>query len=77
METKRPNPDDLLAQAKAEGVLRRRGSLRVFFGYAAGVGKTYTMLENAHRARSEGRDVVVGYIEPHTPPYKELNCLPN
>jgi two-component system, OmpR family, sensor histidine kinase KdpD len=68
METKRPNPDDLLARVEAEEASSRRGSLRVFFGYAAGVGKTYSMLENAHRARSEGRDVVVGYIEPHTRP---------
>ena len=68
MAAKRPNPDDLLAQAEAEEALTRRGSLRVFFGYAAGVGKTYSMLENAHRARSEGRDIVVGYIEPHTRP---------
>lgn len=66
MVAQRPNPDDLLAKAKAEEA--RRGSLRVFLGYAAGVGKTYSMLENAHRARSEGRDVVVGYIEPHARP---------
>ncbi|MCE5303372.1 MAG: sensor histidine kinase KdpD [Planctomycetaceae bacterium] len=68
MESKRPNPDDLLAQAEAEEELTRRGSLRVFFGYAAGVGKTYSMLENAHRVLSEGNDIVVGYIEPHTRP---------
>jgi two-component system sensor histidine kinase KdpD len=37
----------------------------LFFGYAAGVGKTYAMLENAQRAKAEGRDVVVGYVEPH------------
>lgn len=68
MEMKRPNPDDLLARVEAEEASNRRGSLRVFFGYVAGVGKTYSMLENAHRALSEGRDVVVGYIEPHTRP---------
>ncbi len=68
MASKRPNPDDLLAQAEAEEGSTRRGSLRVFFGYAAGVGKTYAMLENAHRVLSEGKDIVVGYIEPHTRP---------
>ncbi|MEN6449818.1 MAG: sensor histidine kinase KdpD [Thermoguttaceae bacterium] len=68
MATKRPSPDDLLAQAEAEEAQGRRGSLRVFFGYAAGVGKTYSMLENAHRALAKGRDLVVGYIEPHTRP---------
>jgi two-component system, OmpR family, sensor histidine kinase KdpD len=44
---------------------RQRGKLKVFLGYAAGVGKTYTMLEECHRLRREGRDVVIGYFEPH------------
>ena len=41
------------------------GRLKIFFGYAAGVGKTYAMLEAAHQAQKEGVDVVVGYVEPH------------
>jgi two-component system, OmpR family, sensor histidine kinase KdpD len=65
MTDARPNPDELLAQVQAEEAHARRGSLKVFFGYAAGVGKTYLMLENAQRAKSQGRDVVVGYVEPH------------
>ena len=44
------------------------GRLKIFFGYAAGVGKTYAMLEAAHRAKAAGVDVVAGYIEPHTQP---------
>ena len=44
------------------------GKLKIFFGYAAGVGKTYAMLEAAHQARKEGVDVVVGYVEPHARP---------
>ena len=44
------------------------GRLKIFFGYAAGVGKTYAMLEAAHRAKEAGVDVVAGYIEPHTRP---------
>ena len=44
------------------------GRLKIFFGYAAGVGKTYTMLEAAHQAQKEGIDVVVGYVEPHARP---------
>lgn len=47
---------------------RKKGKLKIFFGYAAGVGKTYAMLEAAHEAKREGLDVVVGYIEPHTRP---------
>lgn len=44
------------------------GKLKIFFGYAAGVGKTYAMLEAAHQAKNEGIDVVVGYVERHTRP---------
>ena len=44
------------------------GRLKIFFGYAAGVGKTYAMLEAAHQAKREGIDVVVGYVEPHARP---------
>jgi len=68
MADPRPNPDVLLAEVEAEERRVRKGSLRIFFGYAAGVGKTYTMLETARRARAEGRDVVIGYVEPHARP---------
>jgi two-component system sensor histidine kinase KdpD len=44
---------------------RPRGKLKIFLGYAAGVGKTYKMLEEAQHLKLEGRDVVVGYFEPH------------
>jgi len=43
----------------------RRGTLKIFLGYAAGVGKTYQMLDEAHKLKNEGVDVVVGYFEPH------------
>jgi two-component system sensor histidine kinase KdpD len=42
-----------------------RGKLKIFLGYAAGVGKTYQMLEEAQAARHAGIDVVIGYFEPH------------
>ena len=45
-----------------------RGKLKIFVGFAAGVGKTYTMLEAAHIAKESGIDVVAGYIEPHNRP---------
>ena len=41
------------------------GKLRVFLGAAPGVGKTYAMLEEGHRLRSLGKDVVIAYVEPH------------
>ena len=44
---------------------RRRGQLKVFLGYAAGVGKTYRMLEEAQHLMRQGNDIVVGYFEPH------------
>lgn len=69
----RPDPDELLARVNLDETNSRRGSLKIFFGYAAGVGKTYAMLEAAHRARASGRDVVVGYLEPHA--RSETNAL--
>lgn len=70
MSGERPNPDQLLARVQAEEGLRR-GKLKIFFGYAAGVGKTYAMLEAAHREQAEGVDVVVGYVELHGRPETE------
>ncbi len=64
----RPNPDAILKQIEEEKVIQEKGKLKIFFGYAAGVGKTYAMLEAAHAAQKAGMDVVVGYIEPHTRP---------
>src|SRR2546425_400643 len=61
----RPDPDALLARAKEEEARQRRGKLKVFFGAAAGVGKTYAMLEAAREQRHDGVDVVVGYVETH------------
>ena len=62
----RPNPQQLLHNFyKQQG---KRGKLKIFFGYAAGVGKTYAMLQAAHRAKQDGTDVVIGYLERHTRP---------
>ncbi|MDQ2900710.1 MAG: histidine kinase, partial [Acidobacteriota bacterium] len=44
---------------------RERGRLKIFLGYAAGVGKTYQMLLEAQRLKAEGVDVAIGYFEPH------------
>ena len=45
--------------------LSQRGRLKIYLGYAAGVGKTYEMLQEAHRLKAEGIDVVVGLVETH------------
>ena len=79
---KRPSPDALLAQlqqaapggkplaGEAGAIVRPspRGLLKIFFGYAAGVGKTYSMLRAAHAAQEQGHSIVVGYVEPHPRP---------
>ena len=66
----RPDPELLLQRIKAEEAREEeekkgKGRLKIYLGYAAGVGKTYTMLEAAHEAKRNGVDVVAGYIEPH------------
>ncbi len=60
-EIQRPDPDDLLAELKAG----QRGRLTIFLGAAAGVGKTYAMLEAAHERLADGIDVVIGWVETH------------
>ncbi|HXD99776.1 MAG TPA: sensor histidine kinase KdpD [Candidatus Acidoferrum sp.] len=65
MSEHRPDPEALLARVKEEEARARRGKLKVFFGAAAGVGKTYAMLEAAREQRDDGVDVVVGYVETH------------
>jgi two-component system sensor histidine kinase KdpD len=54
--------------AVAAHVPRTRGKHKVFLGYAAGVGKTYTMLSEAQRRSSRGEDLVIGFVEPHKRP---------
>src|ERR1039457_4343070 len=61
----RPNPDALLAAIQKDDARKKRGKLKVFFGMAPGVGKTYAMLEAARREMAAGRDVVIGYVETH------------
>ena len=65
IEHERPDPDVLLAALQKEDAKTRRGELKVFFGMAPGVGKTYAMLEAARRELAAGRDVVIGYVETH------------
>lgn len=66
-ETRKP---DLFLKQIVEKEKERSGigKLKIFFGYAAGIGKTYAMLSSAHRAKEAGIDVVLGYVEPHTRP---------
>lgn len=81
MGDERQNPDELLRAIQQKETRDNRGHLKIFFGYAAGVGKTYAMLKAAHTAKHRGIDVVAGYIEPHARPQTTallngLECLP-
>lgn len=64
-ETNRPDPDRLLDRLEEEEPAAQCGRLKVFLGYAAGVGKTFAMLQQGHWRQTEGWDVVVGYAETH------------
>ncbi len=66
MQPQYRDPDRILKQLETEQAKQSRGKLKIFFGYAAGVGKTYAMLASAHAAQKRGVDVVAGYIEPHS-----------
>ncbi|SFN41104.1 two-component system, OmpR family, sensor histidine kinase KdpD [Izhakiella capsodis] len=57
----RPDPDALLKHAEE----KPRGRLKIFFGANAGVGKTWSMLQEAHRLRAQGLDVLIGVVETH------------
>jgi two-component system sensor histidine kinase KdpD len=61
----RPDPDALLARVNAAEARAAQGRLKLFFGAAPGVGKTYAMLEAAKALRGRGVDVLIGVIESH------------
>jgi two-component system sensor histidine kinase KdpD len=79
-ERERPDPDVLLAKIKAEEQ-PVKGRLRVYLGAAPGVGKTFTMLQEGHRRKERGTDVVIGFVETHGRPHTaeqigELEVVP-
>src|SRR5262245_25483930 len=60
----RPDPERLLEQIEEEERRKKRGRLKIFLGYASGVGKSAKMLAEGLRRRERGEDVVVGAIQP-------------
>jgi len=64
---RRPTADEMLARVRSDAS-GGRGRLRVYLGMAPGVGKTYTMLEEAHRRVARGTDLAVGFVEDHGRP---------
>lgn len=65
MNEHRPDPDALLKAVQKDEAQQGRGKLKIFLGMAAGVGKTYAMLDSARQQKADGVDVVVGYVETH------------
>ncbi len=61
----RPDPDALIARIRSDEARATRGKLRIYFGSAAGVGKTFAMLAAARLVKEHGTDVVVGIVETH------------
>ncbi len=68
---RRKTPEELLREAQAEERAARKGHLKLFLGYASGVGKSFRMLDEARRRRERGQDVVVGAVQPKAPPEVE------
>src|SRR5579883_2345407 len=62
--SRRPTPDQLLKQVEAGERQHRRGQLKIFLGYASGVGKSVRMLDEGRRRKMRGQDVVVVATQP-------------
>jgi len=71
VERRKRSADELLRDIEAEEAEVNRGRLKIFLGYASGVGKSFRMLDEARRRRMRGQDVVVGGIQPKVPPEVE------
>src|SRR5512137_808891 len=67
-ESLRPDPEELLRRWHSETERSARGRLKIFLGYASGVGKSFRMLDEARRRRERGQDVVIGAVQPKVPP---------
>jgi two-component system, OmpR family, sensor histidine kinase KdpD len=71
-------PDELLREVQAEEAASvRKGHLKIFLGYASGVGKSFRMFDEARRRRERGQDIIVGAVQPRVSPDVEslLNAL--
>jgi two-component system, OmpR family, sensor histidine kinase KdpD len=64
LSERKPTPEQLLQQLEAEEEHQSRGRLKVFLGYASGVGKSFRMIDEGRRRHERGQDVVVGAIQP-------------
>jgi two-component system sensor histidine kinase KdpD len=67
-DSRRRTPDELLAEIELEERRKQRGKLKVFLGYASGVGKSYQMLDEGRRRHERGEDVVACALQSNYPP---------
>src|SRR3989454_12831883 len=67
-ESHRRTPDEVLREIQAGRTAVKKGYLKIFLGYASGVGKSFRMLDEARRRSERGQDVVVGAVQPQVPP---------
>jgi two-component system sensor histidine kinase KdpD len=70
-ELRRKTPEELLREIQAEQAPFRKGHLKIFLGYASGVGKSFRMLDEARRRHERGQDIVVGAVQPNMSPEVE------
>ena len=79
-EIQRKTPDEILREVQAEET-GSKGRLKIFLGYASGVGKSFRMLDEARRRLERGQDVIVGAVQPKVSPevqklYEKLQIIP-
>jgi two-component system, OmpR family, sensor histidine kinase KdpD len=67
-DLRRRTPDELLAEIELDERRKQRGKLKVFLGYASGVGKSFQMLDEGRRRHERGEDVVACALQPDNPP---------
>jgi two-component system sensor histidine kinase KdpD len=67
-EYRRPSPEQLLRRVEAEERHQTRGQLKIFLGYASGVGKSFRMLDEGRRRKMRGQDVVLAAVQPSDSP---------
>src|ERR1700720_4520453 len=70
-ELRRKTPEEALRECQAEEAVAQKGHLKIFLGYASGVGKSFRMLDEARRRHERHEDIVVGAVQPHVPPEVE------
>ena len=71
VHARRKTPEELLCETESYQTAIKKGYLKIFLGYASGVGKSFRMLDEARRRQERGQDVVVGAIQPQVSPEVE------